>query len=561
MDRGRAVLGVFFAAAVLLAVPSGAVGAGPCGAAGVLSGPGTPGMTLTCTYTTAGEDTFVVPAGVTKFEVTAIGAPGGAGHSGFGGAGGVGGLGARAIAPLTLSPGQTLYVEVGSAGQGSPEPCSSSHREGGSGGVNGGGDGGPGRCELWGGAGGGGASDLRSSLATSGGLTAAPGDPRLIVAGGGGGAGSGANSNAGNGGDAGFEGTVGAGAGGEAGGCEAFGSPGADGLDGGVGAGGGMGGGPLSCFLAQPGHDGQAGLGAEGGDGDSANSSGGGGGGGGYVGGGGGGSQAPNGGGGGGGGSSFGPAGTTYETASVSDAPSVAISWLVPPATPTLTGKASVDVELGGRIHVTATLSGGSSPAGAINFAAYGPDDATCSGVPAFTGSTNVSGNGSYDSPDFTPLKIGAYRWVASYPGDTRNAAAVSGCGEATTVSPPPLILCSPPGAPNAAGYKPVTKLPSPRLVPGVRAKIKVAAPARLQIGVVLAYRLGGQDKTADLGTHTLDNPSARNLRLALPAVLRKRLPLGTKVRLRLEVVDAGACGSPQQLTVSTRVVRLQPNT
>jgi len=58
----------------------GAVGsadaATPCGANGVLSGAGTH---FSCEYTTVGEDTFSVSAGLTSVSVVATGAPGGNG--------------------------------------------------------------------------------------------------------------------------------------------------------------------------------------------------------------------------------------------------------------------------------------------------------------------------------------------------------------------------------------------------------------------------------------------------------------------------------------------------
>ena len=56
-------------------------------------------------------------------------------------------------------------------------------------------------------------------------------------------------------------------------------------------------------------------------------------------------------------------------------------------ATPTLSTQASGPAALGEAIHDTATLPGASAPTGSVTFTAYGPDDADCSGTPAFTGS------------------------------------------------------------------------------------------------------------------------------------------------------------------------------
>jgi hypothetical protein len=232
----------------------------------------------------------------------------------------------------------------------------------------------------------------------------------------------------------------------------------------------------------------------------------------------------------------------------------------VAPYEPSLTVVASPGVTIGGQIHATATLADTYEPSGTISFAAYGPGDSSCSGTPVFTKTvTVVSGTTSYESGAFTPAAVGTYRWTAEYSGDANNTAAASACGEAVTVSqkvePPPV--CSPP---SAADYTPVAKESVPKLVPGVRAKITAAAPARLQITATLAYKLKGEPKTTGLGVHTIDYPSTRNLRLALPAKLRKKLPLGTKVKLKLTILGAAGCDSPSEPSVPTRVVKLQPN-
>ena len=115
---------------------------------------------------------------------------------------------------------------------------------------------------------------------------------------------------------------------------------------------------------------------------------------------------------------------------------------VISPAQPALTTQASGAVPIGGAIHDTAHLSGGTEPTGTITFHAYGPDNNTCAGDPIFTSTATVSGNGSYDSQPFTPGAAGTYRWVVSYSGDTNNAAAgPTGCGdpaEAVVVAPTP---------------------------------------------------------------------------------------------------------------------------
>jgi hypothetical protein len=134
------------------------------------------------------------------------------------------------------------------------------------------------------------------------------------------------------------------------------------------------------------------------------------------------------GGGGGGGGSSMGPAGTTFTTgadAGNSGDGKVVITYTV---TPDLSTDASPGVVLGGAVHDTATIANGSSPTGSITFNLYGPGDADCSGTPAFTDTVTVSGNGNYQSADFTPTQSGTYRWTADYSGDADNAPASGAC-------------------------------------------------------------------------------------------------------------------------------------
>jgi hypothetical protein len=76
-----------------------------------------------------------------------------------------------------------------------------------------------------------------------------------------------------------------------------------------------------------------------------------------------------------------------------------------------------------------AHLGGGASPTGTITFRLYGPDDASCSGPPAFSSTATVLGNGYYQSGEFVPTAAGTYRWVVEYSGDTNNhPAGPTGC-------------------------------------------------------------------------------------------------------------------------------------
>jgi hypothetical protein len=211
---------------------------------------------------TGAEQTFTVPAGVTTVHAVAVGGKGADGAQ----SGGAGGFGALASADLAVTPGQTLYIEVGGNGSGS------------TGGFNGGGDGGS--AEFCAGGGGGGASDIRAVSRTAGTSL----ELRLITAAGGGGGGGcdpGPGTPKGTGGDAGTPGGASDGGGGQ---------PGTS-TGGGSGAGDGCGG---------PGSRGAGGAGSDDSPCVGFGGAGGGGGGGGLFGGGGGGASSAAGGGGGG---------------------------------------------------------------------------------------------------------------------------------------------------------------------------------------------------------------------------------------------------------------------
>jgi hypothetical protein len=243
---------------------------------------------------TGAEQTFPVPAGVTSIHVVAVGARGGGGV----GNGAPGGLGARVTTDLSVSPGQTVFVEVGGNGE------DGAGNSGGKGGFNGGGE-----CFVEensgsGGGGGGGATDVRLTSRSQPNSLAS----RLVVAAGGGG--SGGSGSGGAGGAAGQDG--GGAAGTEPGGAGTAGTP----------TGGGTG---------EP-NVGSAGTVGQGGKGGypyskSGGGAGGGGGGGLFGGGGGGGALNISSGGGGGGGGSSGGGDVAPDTTGV---PSVTISYSTP---------------------------------------------------------------------------------------------------------------------------------------------------------------------------------------------------------------------------------------
>src|SRR5690349_10216693 len=117
---------------------------------------------------TGGEQCYTVPAGVTSLHVTAVG---GAGSAGIAPLSAAGGKGANVTGLVSVTPGQTLYVNVGGNGAVS------------AGGFNGGGLGGNDRA-----GGGGGGTDIRTCSRANGSCNTL--GSRLLVAGGGGGGGA-----------------------------------------------------------------------------------------------------------------------------------------------------------------------------------------------------------------------------------------------------------------------------------------------------------------------------------------------------------------------------------
>lgn len=140
------------AALALLSVALGGAGLLGPSVAGVVHADGTcttSGSQVTCTFASTGaEQTFVVPAGVSTVQATAIGAAGGANNAGT-----AGGRGAQVSGTLSgLASGQTLYVEVGGAPTNDAQncygttPCNGGWNGGGSSNYAGGGGAGPRTC-------------------------------------------------------------------------------------------------------------------------------------------------------------------------------------------------------------------------------------------------------------------------------------------------------------------------------------------------------------------------------------------------------------------------------
>ena len=420
------------------ALLTGLVCAGALAASPVASAAATP---VTFGYTGA-EQSYVVPAGVSSLQVGATGAPGGTGvASGDGGIGGAGANGAHVDAVVPVTPGETLYVEIGGAGG------TGNQNSGGTGGFNGGGAG------LFGG-GGGGASDIRtaSCATTCPGSTGSLQSRLVVAAGGGGGAGAFGVLNGGAGGAGGLVGVDG-----KAGQGSTL-CTGGGGGTGAIGTAGGAGGTAASTLIGDPtvclvGTSTAGVLGTGGAAGQGADS--GGGGGGGYYGGGGGGAGSTSGGGGGGGGSSFGPAGATFAqdataTPAVTLTPVGAPAAQITPATLRFPSQSMSTVSAPQTVTITNTGLGALSVTG-LSFTGTDPGDffvgsSTCGGAVAVGASCQVT---VFFVPQAQGARAGTLDVMSN---DPHSPATVSLSGTGGPLPTGPAGPAGPKGATGPAG-------------------------------------------------------------------------------------------------------------
>jgi hypothetical protein len=102
----------------------------------------------------------------------------------------------------------------------------------------------------------------------------------------------------------------------------------------------------------------------------------------------------------------------------------------------------------------------------------------------------------------------------------------------------------------SAASFVPTRK--AGKVVAGVRARISVSTPSRVQVSPTLTYRdKTGRRRSVGLLTRTLQIGVTRNMRIALPPDLRSRLPLKTEVGLSLRI-SAVPDASPQCASTDT---------
>lgn len=366
--------------------------------------------TVSQSFSQPGETAFTVPANVEEIHIDAFGAPGG-------GSGAFGGAGAEVQGDLSVTPGQTLYLEVGIGG-------GNAHYLG----ANVGGPGG-------------GESDLRTCSVTAqtctvpGYGTVTSAQTQLLVAAGGGGSG-GATSDAGGGGDAGL--------------LNGNGADGQSSANSGGGHGATVSGPGLGGSSASGGPSGSSGSGNLGGDGWSGGGAGGagryGGGGGGGVG------VAGQGAAGGGGGSSWvnqdatGVGAYLTHITGASSAASTASPHIVISYTPTqAVGLAIASPTSQELVNAYPEFSGtGSSSPGdqqSVTVSIYSGQTAT--GSPVQTFRTALDSSHQYDAKPTSPLASGTYTAVISQQdaggktGSNSVTFAVDATGPAVTITQP----------------------------------------------------------------------------------------------------------------------------
>jgi YVTN family beta-propeller protein len=91
-------------------------------------------------------------------------------------------------------------------------------------------------------------------------------------------------------------------------------------------------------------------------------------------------------------------------------------------------------------------------------------------------------------------------------------------------------------------------------VVPGVRVRLAVSRKARLKVSAMLLWSKGGGGQ-AKLGTRSAKVRHWRRVRFPIPVALRRKLPVGTHVRVKLKIEASPSRGVSCSTTVSHRTV------
>ncbi|MET0479832.1 MAG: Ig-like domain-containing protein, partial [Mycetocola sp.] len=168
-------------------------------------------------------------------------------------------------------------------------------------------------------------------------------------------------------------------------------------------------------------------------------------------------------------------------------------------ARPALSSTPSADVTLGGALTDTVTLSARfePTPGATVEFRLFRGED--CTGTPVFTSTATLDAGGSATSEPFTPTAPGAYRWQATYSGDTGNLAATGTCDAVNVREPAVLPAERKPDAPAAGTCgDPVVLLDVSPV--GPQARVSGIARRELAGQTVTIQRAGKAVGTATVG-------------------------------------------------------------
>jgi Zn-dependent metalloprotease len=247
-------------------------------------------------------------------------------------------------------------------------------------------------------------------------------------------------------------------------------------------------------------------------------------------------------------------------------------------ATPTIAATASpLVVVAGGQVADVATVSDrvGPQAGGTVIFDLYGPNDATCSGSPAFEASIDQPvADGPVVSGLATLTQPGIYRWIARYGGDVNNAPAEGACnatGQYNAVIRAPAL----PGigsslADTTISLKLAGKVKQRPLHKSRGIRVKVSCPdeacvvltdARL---IVPAVQKGKKARRYRLkrAPVLLAAGRVKTIRLKLSRTLRHRVArrlerpstrLHVRARIKVTAVDAAHNRASSKMTVKLR--------
>jgi hypothetical protein len=220
-----------------------------------------------------------------------------------------------------------------------------------------------------------------------------------------------------------------------------------------------------------------------------------------------------------------------------------------------LSGTASDGIVLGGSVRDTAMLTNGASPTGQVTFHLYGPGDATCASAPVFTDTVPASGNGTYESAQFTPTALGTYHWIATYSGDATNQAATTACGDA----PQTVAVTEPVEPPVEPAEPPAAAPPTPaiKVIGLVRDKASGSATLTVETTVPGQLRIAKGKKVKAFGPIQLDQAGSAELtvipRRKAAKKLRDRGRVAVKASVLLLAADGSQVGLKQRVKLRKR--------